>query len=425
MSATGNPLLLLTALGVTHAAAFLIGSLFVSREAPTPATPAPVSRQSPTARETKRERESPKRVDSDDFAGDWQQLHREPMAREDFEKSRRAFLKEWMKRDLGAVLDVFYGPAAKGTRPRLDGEVSNALYQQIAAQAPEVLQWIQQGRFGSARQEMFSTWFSAIQETPNRSLIISEFNRMTPYERTWSVQSLVDRLDPHEMAALRDQIVTGPKHDLYDPTTRNSYARRMITLAWENPESVFARENDPALLRALGAAWAQKRFGSDPDPAKLDKFTELPEAARPGALNTIFSAADERMVAGVLPVFRELERLQCWKDLAGEEAAHAMLVIAERKGDAAKLTAEWVSQLANAEARQNLTKSVALGYQRTDQVGCLRWMETLPAGPERDATLDALIRNSYGNKDFQKGAFRLVQDPTLSAKLAAEIPDLR
>jgi hypothetical protein len=425
MSATRKPLLILTALGVTHAAAFLIGSLIVTREPARAETPAPVSRQSPTARETKRERDTPKRVDSDDFPGDWQQLHREPMAREDFEKSRRAFLKEWMKRDLGAVLDVFYGPAAKGTRPRLDGEVSNALYQQIAAQAPEVLQWIQQGRFGSARQEMFSTWFSAIQETPNRSLIISEFNRMTPYERTWSVQSLVDRLDPHEMAALRDQIVTGPKHDLYDPTTHNSYARRMIALAWENPESVFAQENDPALLRALGAAWAQKRFGSDPDPAKLDKFTELPEAARPGALNAILNAADERMVAGVLPVFRELERLQCWKDLAGEEAAHAMLVIAERKGDAAKLTAEWVSQLANAEARQNLTKSVALGYQRTDQAGCLRWMETLPAGPERDATLDALIRNSYGNKDFQKGAFRLVQNPTLSAKLAAEIPDLR
>jgi hypothetical protein len=372
MSATGNPLLLLTALGVTHAAAFLIGSLFVSREPPTPATPAPVARQSPTARETKRERDTPKRVDSDDFPGDWQQLHREPMAREDFEKSRRAFLKEWMKRDLGAVLDVFYGPAAKGTRPRLDSEVSNALYQQIAAQAPEVLQWIQQGRFGSARQEMFSTWFSAIQESPNRSLLISEFNRMTPYERTWSVQSLVDSLDQHEMAALRDQIVTGPKHDLYDPTTHNSYARRMIALAWENPESVFAQENDPALLRALGAAWAEKRFGSDPDPAKLDKFTVLPEGARPGALHEIFNAADERMVAGVLPVFRELERLQCWKDLAGEEAAHAMLVIAARKGDAAKLTAEWVSQLANAEARQNLTKSVAIGYQRTDQAGCLR-----------------------------------------------------
>lgn len=422
MSATRKPLLFLSALGVTHVAAFLIGSLLATREPAKAAVPEPVARQGPSVRETKRKREKPERVDSDDFAGDWQQLHREPMAREDFEKSRRAFLKEWMKRDLGAVLDVFYGPDAKGTRPRLDSDLSQALARQIAAQALEVLQWIQQGRFGSARQEMFSTWFSAIEETPNRSLIIAEYKRMTPYERAWSIRQLVGVLDSHEMAALRDQIVTGPKHDLYDPQAHESYARRMIALAWENPESVFAREDNPALLRALGVAWAEKRFGSDPDPAKLDKFTELPEAARPGALKTILSAADERQVAGVLPVFRELERLQCWMDLAGEDAAQAMLVIAERKGDAAKLTAEWVSQLAHAEARQNLVKSVALGYQRADQAGCLRWMESLPSGPERDATLEILIRNGNGSRDFRKGVFRLVHDPTLAAKLEAYLP---
>ena len=424
MNATRKPLLLLCALGLTHTTAFLTGSFLATREPAKAAAPAPVAKQSPDSRETRRERDHRTRVDSDDYPGDWQQLHREPMAREDFEKSRSEFLKKWLKRDLGAVLDLLYGPAAKGAGPHFDSEFSNALLQQIAAQAPEVLQWIQEGRFGSARQEMFSNWFSAIKETPNRSLIISEWNRMTPYERTWSAQNLAGTLDPHEMAMLRDQIVKSPKHALYDPTTHASYARRMIALAWENPESVFVNESDPALLRALGAAWAVKRFGSDPDPSKLDRFPQLPDAARPGALKSIFSAADERKVAGVLPVFRELERLQCWRDLAGEEAAHAMLVIAEREGDAAKLSAEWVSQLANAEARQNLTKFLALGFERVDQAGCLRWMKTLPTGTERDATLEALI-NGNGNKDFRKGALSLVHDPTLAAKLAAGDPGLR
>ena len=124
-------------------------------------------------------------------------------------------------------------------------------------------------------------------------------------------------------------------------------------------------------------------------------------------------------------VFRALERLQCWKDLAGEEAAHAMQVIAERKGDAAKLTAGWVSQLANAEARLNLTKSVALGYQRADEAGCLRWMTTLPAGTERDVILEAMIRNGQGKRDFRKGVLSLVNDLTIAAKLVAGDPALR
>jgi hypothetical protein len=246
---------------------------------------------------------------------------------------------------------------------------------------------------------------------------------MTPYEYQWSVQSL-RKFDATDMAALREQLVNHPTEPLYRNTVGSCYARRMMELNWQNPPQAFERESDPELLRQLGDAWARKQFGRDPDPAKLADFTALPAAARPGALKAVFDAADERGVAGVLPVFKELARLQCWQDLAHEEAAHAMLVAADRSRDASRTLAEWVDTLDQPQVRSTLTVAVARGYLRKDEGGCLAWLTAKPSGPELDISLAALISGN-NRRESNLRMFEKVSDPALAAKLVLAHPELR
>jgi hypothetical protein len=216
-------------------------------------------------------------------------------------------------------------------------------------------------------------------------------------------------------------IIRTVKDDLYADTIRSCYARRLVELAWESPARVFKDETDPQLLRALGSEWAKKMFGTDPSPAKLDQLAALPEAARPGVLNSIYNAADERGVDGVLPLLREMERLEYWDDLAHAETSHAVLVIAERSEDAARRTAEWVAGIADGKARGNLVPAVAEAYQRANESACLEWLASLPPAADRDAAAAKLLKQGVGAKAFRLSLLKLVQDPALAAELAPRV----
>ena len=417
----------LVALGVTHGAALLAGYLAFSREpAALPVAPAgPPSAAKPVhnPRDPSRPRDG-KSWRNTDFQAELQVLSQAEMSREEFVNARDKLLKAWLQRDLGAVMDFCYGPLA-GTDPIGFGDCREAIKRQIAAQALDVQQWLREGRFGSNRQEVFSLWYSSLNDSGKRGLIIAELSGMTPYEYQWSMQGLCNQLDATDMAALREQLVNHPTLELYRDTCGSAYARRMMELNWENPALAFQQESDPDMLRQLGNAWARKQFGRDPDPAKLAEFTALPTAARPGALKAVFDAADERGVAGVLPVFKELARLQCWQDLAHEEAAHAMLVAADHGRDASRTLAGWVDTLDSPQARSVLTVAVARGYLRTDESGCLAWLAAKPSGPELDVALAEILAIYDSSREFKSRMLDKVSDPALAAKLVAAHPELR
>ena len=417
----------LVALGVTHAAALLAGYLSFSREPAVPpvapADPPPAAKPVRNPRDPARPRDG-KSWRNTDFQAELDLLSQAEMSREEFVKARDKLLKAWLQRDLGAVMDFCYGPLAS-TNPIGYGECYDAIKKQIAAQALDVQQWLRDGRFGSNRQEVFSLWYSSLNDSGKRGLIIAELPGMTPYEYQWSVQSLCNHLDATDMAALREQLVNHPPLDLYRNTVGSAYARRMMELNWQNPAQAFQQETDPDLLRQLGHAWASKQFGRDPDPAKLADFTTLPAPARPGALKAVFDAADERGVAGVLPVFKELARLQCWQDLAHEESAHAMLVAADRGRDASRTLAEWVDTLDQPQPRSVLTVAVARGYLRKDESGCLAWLAAKPSGPELDVSLAEILAIYDSSREFKAKMLEKVSDPALAAKLVAAHPELR
>lgn len=358
------------------------------------------------------------RVAIEDIEESWRLLHESDLPRAEFVVQRDRLMIEWMKQDLGAVLDLLYGPGTPGEFRYPPIELSTELKKRIADRSAEVMRWIREGRFGSGRQEAFSMWYGALSDVPDREAIIGELEGMTNYERQWSIQAMANHLGLEEAPMLRDVIVKTVKDDLYAHTIRSCYARRLVELAWESPARVFKDETDPQLLRALGEEWAKKMFGSDPAPAKLDQLAALPDAARPGVLNSIYNAADERGVDGVLPLLREMERLEYWNDLSHAETSHAVLVIAERSEDAARRTAEWVAGISDARARENLVPAVAEAYQRENESACLEWLTSLPPAADRDAAAAKILRRSVGGKDFRLSLLKLVQDPALASELA-------
>lgn len=361
------------------------------------------------------------RVALEDIEESWRRLHESDLPRAEFVVQRDRLMIEWMKHDLGAVLDLLYGPQTHGEFRYPPNEVSAELKKRISDRSMEVMRWIREGRFGSARQEAFSMWYGALSAVPDRRAIIGELEGMTSYERQWSIQAMTNHLELEEASMLREVIVKTEEGDLYADTIRSCYARRLVELAWESPARVFKDETDPELLRALGAEWARKMFGTDPAPAKLDQLAALPEAARPGVLNSIYNAADERGVDGVLPLLREMERLEYWNDLAHAETSHAVLVIAERSEDAARRAAEWVAGIADAKARGNLVPAVAEAYQRENESACLEWLTSLPPAPDRDAAAARILRRSVGGKEFRLSLLKLVQDPALASELAPNV----
>ena len=361
------------------------------------------------------------RVAIEDVEESWRLLHEADLPRAEFVVQRDRLLIEWMKQDLGAVLDLLCGPGTPGEFRHPPIEVSMELKKRIADRSAEVMRWIREGRFGSGRQEAFSMWVSAVAEVPDLRAIIVELNEMTDYERWWSIQGISGHFDLEEATLLRDVIVNGKQDPLRGESGRSVYARRLVELAWESPARVFKDETDPQLLRALGEEWAKKMFGSDPAPAKLDQLAALPDAARPGVLNSIYNAADERGVDGVLPLLREMERLEYWNDLAHAETSHAVLVIAERSEDAARRTAEWVAGIEDGKARGNLIPAVAEAYQRKNESACLEWLTSLPPAADRDVAAAQLLRRGVGGKVFRSSLLDLIQDPALAAELAPNV----
>jgi hypothetical protein len=364
------------------------------------------------------------RVAIEDIEESWRLLHEADLPRAEFVVQRDRLLIEWMKQDLGAVLDLLCGPGTPGEFRHPPIEVSVELKKRIADRSAEVMRWIREGRFGSGRQEAFSMWVSALYDVPDRQAIIGELEGMTNYERNWSIQLITNHLGLEEAPMLRDVIVKVVKDDhddLYADTIRSCYAGRLVELAWESPARVFKDETDPQLLRALGEEWAKKMFGSDPAPAKLDQLAALPDAARPGVLNSIYNAADERGVDGVLPLLREMERLEYWNDLAHAETSHAVLVIAERSEDAARRTAEWVAGIEDGKARGNLIPAVAEAYERKNESACLEWLTSLPPAADRDVAAAQLLRRGVGGKVFRSSLLNLIQDPALAAELAPNV----
>jgi len=172
----------LVALGVTHAAALLAGYLSFSREAAVPpvssAGPPPAAKPVRDPRDSSRPRDG-KSWRNTDFQAELQLLNQAEMSREEFVKARDKLLKAWLQRDLGAVMDFCYGPLA-GTNPIGYGDGYEAIKRQIAAQALDVQQWLREGRFGSNRQEVFSLWYSSLNDSGKRGLIIAAFAGMTP-----------------------------------------------------------------------------------------------------------------------------------------------------------------------------------------------------------------------------------------------------
>ncbi|WP_035605921.1 hypothetical protein [Haloferula sp. BvORR071] len=355
----------------------------------------------------------------------WQKLLEKRVGRADFEKAREDLLKEWMIRDLGAVLDLIYGPDASpnfGNTP-----LGETLDQQIAKQQEEVIRWIREGRFGSRRQEMFSRWYSALVRMERQDLILAALPQATSYEKSWAFSCIVATDKIAVLDQVRSALLGWYRDDPRQAGLLKVYGRKKVDLAKGETAALFVGETDPGLRKALGEGWVEARFAFKPTAERIGELRELPEDARSLAVESVMNYFADRHLAGVGPALEEMNRLQMWGELASDGARQAVLVCAEVRGEQRQLL-ESLKGISDDGARTKLFASAGkgMGMGGWGEASFEAVYEALPAGSDRDNCLAGIVNAMWerGDKGPAKLGFQGIADQGLKAELLRRMPEL-
>ncbi len=404
-------------LAASHLAAFL-----AARQQPQPDAPGTGAvAGGDFARDTKSRERDP---GASRYGQLWQKLLETPMSRADFERARDNLLRDWMKRDLGAVLDLVYGPEASGGFGRL--RRMEDLDAEIAKNPQQVMDWIRSGRFGSCRQEVFQQWFSALQRDGQVEVILAALPEGTKYEQSWSLASLAGNGKEEALAGVRKALETWYREGTARKSVMDSYARRKAQLAAGDTAALFAQETDPEIRQSLGDGWVDARIGYPPAASRMGELRELPEDARARAVAGIMTTFDDDGIKGVAPALAEMNRLAMWNELASEGTRQAVLVSAERGGDQ-RAVLESVMAIADAGTRAKLLESVGQGMPRggDGEAAFGTVFELLPEGADRDACLAGIVTALRPNHpDQAKRGLQHIAGQAVRARLLEQMPDL-
>jgi len=408
----------ITVLAATHLAAF-----FLAHRQPEGAGAASGSQASADAtHHTKSGQRDPR---SPRHAQLWQKLLETPMERADFERTRDKLLKDWMKQDLGAVLDLLCGPGASVS---ISGfELMEALNAEIAKNPQQVLEWIRSGRFGSCRNDVFQRWYTALERDGQAVVIMAALPECTKYEQFWGLRSLSGKRDEKELAMVREALGTWYREGTRRSTLVENYARRKAELAAGNTAALFAHETDPEIRLLLGKGWMEARLGFSPTADRLGELRELPEDARAKAVADIMTTFDDDRMKGVAPALAEMNRLAMWSELASEGTRQSILVCAwNREDQPAVLQA--VMAIGDAATRATLFESAGRGMASGSdgEAGFNTVLETMQQGPDRDACLVGMVNVLRGkNPDLAKRGLQGIADQAVRNGLLEQMPELR
>ncbi|WP_367871699.1 hypothetical protein [Luteolibacter sp. Populi] len=358
----------------------------------------------------------------------WQKLLDSDLSRADFELARKRLLADWMKHDLGAVLDLLWGPDAS---PAMIGAGIEGLGDEILRQQEQVLAWINEGRFGSHRGEIFGRWYHALYDAGKYQPIFAALPGITEKERKWAMRDLSQRGagNPEILKSIREALGTWYREGQGREGVILGYTYNVVKNAGGDPAVIFATETDPAIRGKLASDWMQLRLGYPATADRLGEVLELPEDVRPKALAQVMGGFDDLGIAGVKPALEEMNRHAMWGELACPATLTAVRLSAAKEWQTGgSETLASVMEITDPATRVLLMQTAGAASV-PDSAGPEvygRVLEAVPAGPERDACLAGMIRylGKKQNLDLARQGLARIGDTELQASLAKEIPGL-
>lgn len=359
------------------------------------------------------------------YAQVWQELLDTPMSRAEFELARDRLLMDWMKRDLGAVLDLLKGPEASGVFKSV--EVSRAISAEIAKNPQPVLEWIHSGRFGSCRNDMFGWWYRALAEDGQLEGVVAALPQCTQYEQYEALRFLSDKSDEKRLASVRQALATWYREGAKRGQVVETYARRKAELLAGDTAALFAKETDPQIRLFLGEGWMEARMGRAPSASRLGELRELPEDAREQAVVKVMKIFGSDGIKGVAPALAEMNRQSMWSELAGEGVRQSVLLCARNREDQHKVL-ESVMALGDAGTRAKLLESAGRGMVLGGgaEPGYESVLSLVPQGADRDACLAGMVNalRERGDLGLAKRAFQGIAGSAMRADLLEKTPQL-
>ncbi len=366
---------------------------------------------------------SPGRVDRGESHGRlWQKLLEMHLSRGDFERARDALLGDWAKRDLGAVLDLVYGPE---TSNRFGGKpLPGVLDDEIARQPEEVLEWLRAGRFGSKRGDLYHRWLQALADRGQYELLLETLPEGSAAEQKDAFEVLANTGKGFLLDAIRKRLSSVPADQEFRNELVGDYAMARVSSATADMASLFAGEDDPAVRNALGTAWLLRKGQGVPTAETFACLGELPQDIRllvgKGMLQRVCDFGEDEML---MPALVEMGRLELWSGMTGKDLQMKMSEVAGDRDTQSDPLLDGLLSLKDASVRQTLLKAAGEGLaSRYDaESGSALIFEKLPPGPERDAGLEGMAHGFMGGWDREGGRTRarqilpMIQDPVRRA----------
>lgn len=243
-------------------------------------------------------------------AGLLAELNASDLKDEAYENARTAIFRDWIKRDLRGALGAIYGPQAGTRHASMADRLEEELDRELLARGTQVGGWISSGCFGSRHAEVAELWAKALVKGGQREVLVAALPDLPGGSRVVAIDELCRVAKGPELAILRHWMSPESQQNLEE------YAQRVVRFAGDDPERVFANEDNDEVVEALCKAYKECYLSHVPPQQAVAALGKLPEATRLEMLADIASLGD---IGHFTTLLAEMDRQGLSRGISGEE----------------------------------------------------------------------------------------------------------
>lgn len=344
------------------------------------------------------------------------------LSNKDFQAAYEALCVDWIKRDLGGVLDLFFLPESASRYWDMASDsklVSEELDKGIARQPEMVWHWMQSGRYGSKRTALARMWSSALLDDGQRELVFAHLHELGLEARRYAAIRLCQRSNAAELDRIR-RLFSGSfmeHRDMGD--LLDIYRGRRISLAEGDGTKVLEGEEDTEFRRDLTRAWVEKELSGLPADQIANRLAAFPEDVLSHALWNLRPDSRGEGLAGLVDLVGEVSRAGLWERVGEVETAHVAdlftMLAYDDYEDPGELVA-YLQGISDPVPRAAAMRRVGHLWSIDNEVA-LKRIIAMPEGADREELLVGYVRNAPGEQVGLEEALSQIRDAERREKI--------
>ncbi len=326
----------------------------------------------------------------------------------DYETARKELFREWIQHDLHGAMDMLYGPETRALNEDLAKDLEEDLRAEILRQPLAVWQWLQEGRYGSGRPEVYGLWMQALILGGESKLALHLMAEGPKINLTGSLDQIFREGNADLIAVARGFFMgLDPKTQRQSYDQVNGYAARKLDLAHGDVAGCLRDESEAQLREGIAGAWVKRELRFLPADEAAAKLKTLPADVRAAAVEWLVGSERHGGYDGMVELLAAIDREGLWQDrqrydpngwlanltpenLAGQDVWN-FLDEREKDRDPNRIIGE-ISQIGNAGVREGALGRAAEAIYRAGRDDELQELvDRMPSAADRDAVLEGLL----------------------------------